>query len=60
MALLKMDAKRGQVVEEEHQAELRKWILHRNLTLFFEIHSEAIVILSFWDNRRNPTHRPGE
>ena len=33
---------------------IRKALIHKNCSMFYEIKGHAIMILFFWDNRQDP------
>lgn len=34
--------------------QIRRAVIHKNLSIFYVVKSDYIELLSFWDNRRNP------
>jgi len=37
-----------------HNENIRKALIHRNCSMFYEIKGHAVLILFFWDNRQDP------
>ncbi len=49
----------GKMVVTEEGVVLYDWLVHTNLRIFYRQDANVVHIVSFWDNRRNPSHRPG-
>ncbi|PWS32948.1 type II toxin-antitoxin system RelE/ParE family toxin [Pedobacter paludis] len=41
-----------QIIEENNQ--IRKCLVHKNCSIFFQVNGSKILIICFWDNRQDP------
>ena len=39
----------------EHKEEVHRFVINKYISLFYQVENEKLALLSFWDNRRNPS-----
>lgn len=54
ISILNMIAKNNHIGTKYKKTEYRKFLLSRQIYLFYRIEQDVLYVVLFWDNKRNP------